>query len=118
MSERPEGSDDPRVAVYRVVDETERSYLAAHGHYGSSPSQSGKYFALTLDGARAFANAPMNAGAFIIQTALPASIVSRGMIFYDPGPHGAGLSLFFPRQLLVDVDASMSPPVIWSGAEA
>ena len=41
MSERPEGSDDPRVAVYRVVDETERSYLAAHGHYGSNPSQSG-----------------------------------------------------------------------------
>jgi hypothetical protein len=56
MSGGPVSTDDPTVVVYRVVDATELSYLLAHGHYGSNPSQSGKYFALTLDGARAFAN--------------------------------------------------------------
>ena len=118
MSHRSQQADDPVVVVYRVIDDSERRYLAAYGDYGSNPSQSGKYFALTLDGASAFARAPMNTGTVITRTTLPASIVQRGMMFNDPGANGAGLSVFFPQQLLTVVYDSMSVPVIWSGAEA
>ena len=68
VSDRSPGERDPPVVVYRVVDETELSYLKYHGDYGWNPSQSGKYFALTIDGARAFAEAPMNAGTTITTT--------------------------------------------------
>lgn len=103
------------VVVYRVVDDTELSYLLAHGHYGSNPSQSGKYFALTLDGARAFANAPMNAETTITTTTLRQSVVNRGVTFNDPGTNGAGPSVFFSQQQLGDVYGTMALPAIWKG---
>jgi hypothetical protein len=113
MSDRSPVGEDQLVAVYRVVDDTELSYLESHGHYGSNPSQSGKYFALTLDGARAFANAPMNTGSTITTTALPRSVINRGITFSDPGANGAGLSIFFSQQQLGDTYGTMSRPVIW-----
>jgi hypothetical protein len=100
------------VQVYRVVDDAELSWLALHGDYGSNPSQSGKYFALTLEGARAFASAPMNANARITATRLPEWIVSLGRMFRDPGFHGGGRSVFFPQAKLFMVYASMTPPEV------
>jgi hypothetical protein len=115
MSDKSFGEDELPVIVYRVADETELAYLEAHGHYGSNPSQSGKYFALTLDGARAFANAPMNTGSTITTATLPHSVANRGVRFNDPGRYGAGLSVFFSQRQLGEVYGSISRPVIWKG---
>jgi hypothetical protein len=103
---------DPRVAVYRVVNPTELAYLLVTGNYGSNPNRSGKYFALTLTGARAFAGAAMNAGSTITGTTLPQSVVSQGWGMTDPGPHGAGSSVFFDEAQLPMVYDVMTPPVI------
>jgi hypothetical protein len=105
-------TDDPRVTVYRVVDATELSFLAAEGNYGSSPSQSGKYFTLTLAGARAFASAPMNVQTTITSTTLPQSVLADGRLFFDPGVRGAGRSVFFSQPQLPTVYGAMTPPKI------
>jgi hypothetical protein len=103
---------DPRVAVYRVVDPTELAYLLMTGNYGSNPNRSGKYFALTLTGARAFAGAPMNAGCMTTETTLPQSVISQGWAMTDPGLQGAGSSVFFDDNQLPMVYGAMTPPVI------
>jgi hypothetical protein len=113
MSDKWFGEDDPPVSVYRVVDEPELSYLETYGNYGSNPSQSGKYFALTLDGARAFANAPMNVGSTLTTATLPQSVANRGVRFNDPGRYGAGSSIFFSQRQLGEVYGTISRPVIW-----
>ena len=117
MGDRSPGNVDPRVPLYRVVDAIELSYLETHGDYGSNPSQSGKYFALTAEGAHAFANAPMNAGATVTSTTLPKSIVDRGVTFNDPGPNGTGISVFFSQQQLAAVYGNMAVPAIRKGCE-
>jgi hypothetical protein len=99
---------------WRVVDATELRYVQAHGDYGSNPSRSGKYFALTIRGAQAFASAPMNAGSTITATGLPQSVVNGGFIVNDPGPYGAGSSVFFEELQLAMVYGTMRPPVILS----
>jgi hypothetical protein len=104
--------DELRVTVYRVVDPTELAYLQATGNYGSNPSESGKYFALTAEGAQAFASAPMNAGTTITSTTLPQGVVSQGFQFNDPGSQGAGPSVFYAQPQLPSVYGSMTPPVI------
>jgi hypothetical protein len=91
----PTNGVDPRVTVYRVVDPTELAYVQAMGNYGSNPARSGKYFALTAAGARAFAGAPINAGSTITRTTLPQSVINQAFRFNDPGRWGAGLSIFF-----------------------
>lgn len=114
------GGDDPRsggapgtrVAVFRVVDAVELGFLQATGQYGSNLNRSGKYFALTLDGARAFANATMNVGCRITATTLPLSIMQAGVHFHDPGLNGAGPSVFFAELQLESVYASMADPWI------
>ena|SRR6266851_9655268 len=105
-------SNDPRIAVYRVIDATELAHLAMTGSYGSNPNQSGKYFALTLAGATAFAAAPINAGSTITETTLPQSVVSQGFAIIDPGPHGAGRSVHFAEVQLPMVYRAMGPIVI------
>jgi hypothetical protein len=87
------------------------------GNYGSNPSRSGKYFALTLAGARAFAAAPMNAGSAITETTSPRSMVAQGFAVRDPGPYGAGPSVFFSEHQLPLVYAVMSRPVIIGGVQ-
>ena len=105
-------NNDPRVPVYRVVDQTEWAYLQATGNYGSNPAQSGKYFALTLAGAQAFASHPANARSTITGTTLPRSVVNRGFLFNDPGQYGAGPSVFFAQPQLPTVYGTMTPPAI------
>ncbi len=39
------------------------------------------------------------------------------MTFNDPGPHGAGGSVFFSQQQLAAVNGTMSVPAIWQGCE-
>jgi len=116
MLEKPGGTGDPPMVVYRVVDAVELARLETHGDYGSNPSRFGKCFALTSDGATAFADAALNAGTTITRTTLPASIVSNGTRFNDPGPNGAGASIFFAEAQLAEVYGTRSPPVVWHGA--
>jgi hypothetical protein len=103
---------DPSVPLYRVIDATELAYLRLTGDYGSSPSRSGKYFALTLSGARAFHSHPINRGATITQTDLPQSIVAQAFAFWDPGRHGAGQSVRFGEAQLPMVYGAMTRPTI------
>jgi len=103
---------DPIIRLYRVVDSTELAYLQAHGNYGSNPSHSGKYFALTLTGAQTFASAPMNAGSRITGTELSQSIVNIGFMVNNPGQYGAGRSVFFEERLLPTIYGTMARPVI------
>jgi hypothetical protein len=95
-----------------VVDPTELAYLRATGNYGSNPSRSGKYFALTLTGAQSIARHPINVTSTITGTTLPQFIVHPGFDFADPGPHGAGPSVFFAEWQLFMVCGMMTPPVI------
>ncbi|MGH9810735.1 MAG: hypothetical protein ACRD9W_26385 [Terriglobia bacterium] len=104
--------DDRRVSVYRVVHSTELAHLRVTGNYGSNPHRSGKYFALTLAGAQAFARAPFNAGSTITSTTLPRSVIDQSFRFYDPGQHGAGPSVFFGQRELAIVYGAMTPPVV------
>jgi len=107
---------DLHVTVYRAMDATELAYLQITGNFGSNPNRSGKYFALTLAGAIAFASAPMNAGSTIIETTLPQSVVSLGWTMIDPGPHGAGHSVYFEEAQLPVVYGAMTLPMIVAGA--
>ena len=95
--------DELRVTVYRVVDPIELAHLQATGNYGSRPSESGKYFALTATGAQAFASAPVNSGTTITSTTLPQVIISQGYQFVDPGPKGPGASVFYAQPQLPSV---------------
>ena len=98
--------------MYRVVDPTELAYVQATGNYGSNPSRSGKYFALTIMGARAYASHPMSAGSTITSTTLPQSVVTQGFQFLDPGQYGAGPSVFFGQAQLPTIYGTMTPAVI------
>jgi hypothetical protein len=109
-------SNDPRIALYRVIDATELAHLVMTGSYGSNPSRSGKYFALTLAGATAFAASPINAGSTITETTLPQSAVSQGFAMIDPGPHGAGRSLYFEEVQLPMVYGAMTLPIALADA--
>jgi hypothetical protein len=109
-------NNDPSVPVYRVVDATELAYLLMVGNYGSNPSRSGKYFALTLVGATAFAAAPMNFGSTLTETTLPQSILGQGWLMIDPGAHGAGDSVYFEEVLLPSVYSTMTLPRVVTGA--
>jgi hypothetical protein len=99
----------PRVTVYRVIDSIELAYLRANGDYGPNPNGAGKYFALTLAGARAFAAHPINAGRTITETTLPQSIFVRGFGMNEPGPNSPGPSMHFDEKDLPAVYASMTP---------
>lgn len=105
-------ASDPRVPVYRVIDARELTYLMRTGNFGSNPSRSGKYFALTLAGANVFAAAPMNAGATVTETTLPKSIVSQGWAMIDPGSTGAGPSVYFDEMQLAMVYGAMGPVTV------
>ena len=85
------------------------------GNYSSNPSRSGKCFALTLAGAQVFVATPMNAGSTITETTLPRSLIAQGFAVRDPGPYGAGLSIFFAEHQLPIVYAAMTPPVVIGG---
>ena len=101
-------SDGPRVPVYRVIDAVELAYLRANGDYGPNPNGSGKYFALTLLGARAFAAHPINAGRTITETTVPQSILSFGTNIIEPGPNSPGPSVHFDEPELAAVYRAMT----------
>jgi hypothetical protein len=92
-----------------VIDAIELNHLSS-GNYGSNPNRSGKYWAMTLTGARAFASHPANAGCVVTLTTLPRLIPNQGHIFIDPGAHGAGRSVFFSAARLPMVYGVMTPP--------
>jgi hypothetical protein len=105
-------SNDRRVAVYRVIDAVELAYLRIKGDYGPNPNGSGKYFALTLVGARAFAAHPINTGRTITETTLPRSILALGSSIIEPGPNSPGPSVHFDETELPVVYSAMTPAKI------
>lgn len=105
-------NNDPPVPVYRVVDGIELAYLQNNGDYGPNPNGSGKYFALTLTGARAFAAHPINSGRTITQTTLPQSVVSLGFNMIESGLNSPGPSVHFDEPDLVVVYGAMTPVTI------
>lgn len=105
-------NSDPRVSLYRVVDPTELAYLQVNGDYGPNPNGSGKYFSLTLVGARAFAAHPINAGRTITETTLPQSIVTKGFSMIEPGPNSPGPSVHFDESELPIIYAAMTPIIV------
>jgi hypothetical protein len=107
-------SDDPYVNIYRAIDDVELDYLKANGNYGHNPSMSGKYFALTLGGAQAFAGWSQNEAATVTGTSIPRSVLEQGHLFNDPGVHGAGPSVHFSDTVLPRVYRTMTPPHIHS----
>lgn len=99
------------VDLYRVIDLTEWAYLLLHGNYGSNPSRSGKYFALTLHGAFAFASAPMNTRSKVTHITLaPSIIAANGFRMLDRGTLGAGPSIYFDEPLLPLIYSAMTAP--------
>lgn len=108
----PIAKTDPHVSLFRVIDAIELAYLQRNGHYGSNPSRSGKYFALTVAGARAFATASINAGSTVTETSLPRAIVSQGWPMIDPGANGAGPSVYFDEAQLPMVYGAISPVLV------
>jgi RHS repeat-associated protein len=97
----PNGS----VTLYRVIDARELAHVQRFGDYGFSDSGSGKYFAFTEEGARRFSRASINVGRQMTLTSytIPASYLQRGYIFNDPGPTGAGRSIHFSDDVLLDI---------------
>lgn len=89
-------SRDDVIPLWRVVGPSELQDIRRFGDYGLSPNESGKYFALTEEGAREFAGTPFNQGRQLTLTRIdaPRSFVEeRGYLFNDPG--GAGPSVHF-----------------------
>ena len=108
----PTFQTDPRVNLYRVIDSTELAHLRSTGSYGSNPNGSGKYWALTLAGAKNFASHPVNSGCVITRTSLPRSVLNHGYFLTDPGRHAAGTSVFFSETHLPMVYGAMTQPVV------
>jgi RHS repeat-associated protein len=99
--------------LWRAVEESELNDVLAFGDYGTSPSMAGKYFALTEEGARNFANAAINAGKRMTITSIevPTSFVERfAQAVSDPG--GAGASIFFAEEILPRLYAATGLPAI------
>jgi len=98
--------------IYRAVDPAELAHLSASGDYGFSPNKSGKYFALTLNGAYDFAEHPFNASMnlTVTQTTVPKTVLREGFFFKDPG--GAGPSVYFSDAQLPKVYSTMTRPQI------
>jgi RHS repeat-associated protein len=98
--------------LYRAIDPTELAYLQAHGDYGFSPNQSGKYFALTMAGVVNFVNMPQNANRnlTITYTSVPNNVADTGSRFNDTG--AAGPSVHFSDPQLPPVYKTMTPPQI------
>jgi hypothetical protein len=100
------------VELFRVVAPAEAEYLSKHGNYGASPSQAGKYFALTPAGAFAFSTDPINKDSVITATSVPKSVYDIGFKMNDPGKTGAGPSVFYEDSQLPIVYSTMTPPVL------
>jgi hypothetical protein len=99
--------------LWRAVGESELNDVIAFGDYGTSPSMAGKYFALTEEGVRNFANAAFNAGRRMTITSIevPTSFVERfGQAVSDP--RGAGASIFFAEEILPRLYATTGLPAI------
>jgi hypothetical protein len=98
------------VTLFRVVGEGELGDILRFGDYGLSPNFSGKYFALTEEGARAFMASGFNAGRRMVLTSISvsASFLARGSIFPDVG--GAGEPVHFADEVPPDLYAASELP--------
>ena len=107
-----EVEDIARVRLYRAIGESELDDVLRFGDYGLSPGGGGKYFALTEEGARAFASSDFNAGRRMTITSIevPESFLERGYQFFDVG--GAGPSIHFADDVLPDLYETAGLPEI------
>lgn len=105
--------NDTKVTLYRAIGETELNDLLKFGDYGLSPNQSGKYFALTEQGMIDFAKSSFNEGRqmTLTSTNIPSSWLEKGFQFFDSG--GAGQSVHFSDEVLIELYQVMELPHIW-----
>ncbi len=98
--------------IYRAVSSSELNSINASRDFLSSPSMGGKYFALTHEGVKNFANSAFNASEnmTITSTRVPSSFLDNGTLFNDPG--GAGASVHFSDDFLPALNQVKSPIVI------
>lgn len=98
--------------VFRAIGQRELHDVLRFGDYGLSPSGGGKYFALTEGGAVSYANHSFNSGRRMTVTdiEIPKSFLDRGHTFNDPG--GAGPSIHFADDVLMDLYKVMGLPRI------
>ena len=101
-------AESEMVQIFRTVDQNELPSVL-NGTYGSSPSASGKYFALTQEGAQNVANSTMNAGQQMTMTSttIPRSVFNQGYLFNDTGL--AGPAIHFQQEFLPTLYNSMTP---------
>jgi RHS repeat-associated protein len=101
-SNQEEESED-LISLWRSVGPEELSDIIRFGDYGLSPNESGKYFALTEEGAREFAHTPFNESIEMTLTRIdvPRSYVESGYVFNDP--RGGGLSVHFTDEQLYEL---------------
>ena len=98
---------DKKVDIYRAVFDPELAVIISTGTYGSSPSENGKYFALTVIGVWNFATSPFNANKKMTITSvdIPISFLAKGYKYYDVG--GAGPSIHFAQTILPELYLNM-----------
>jgi RHS repeat-associated protein len=104
-------AESETVQIFRAVDQAEMGSVLSQGTYGSSPSMTGKYFALTQEGAQNFAGSAINAGKqmTITSTTIPRSVFNQGYFYTDVGANGAGASIHFSESYLSTLYNSMTP---------
>jgi hypothetical protein len=104
--------NDTKVTLYRAIGRSELNDVLKFGDYGLSPNESGKYFALTEQGARDFAKSSFNAGRQMTITSIETSSswLEKGHQFFDSG--GARQSIHFADEVLVDLYKSTGLPNI------
>jgi RHS repeat-associated protein len=104
---------DDTTTLYRAIGEEELQDVLRFEDYGLSPHQGGKYFSLTEQGARDFANTSFNAEQKMTITSMevPSKWLDKGFRFYDPG--GAGDAIHFADDVLPDLyQASERPKIL------
>jgi len=101
-----------KVTLYRAVDEAELNDVLRYGDYGLAPSEGGKYFSFTEEGARQFANSSINMGKRMTITSVevPESILQQGFRFFDSG--GGNASIHFDDDTLLNLYEIMGSPDI------
>lgn len=101
------GCPNPRFTLYRVVDQRELNYIVANGNYGHNLNRSGKYFALTQQGALNLIGTSIYPTGTLTSITVPEITFLMGHLFPDAG--GAGPSIFYDDEQLIYVYRTMTP---------
>jgi hypothetical protein len=113
------GDGSGSTTLYRVISQDELQDVQQFGDYHLSPHGGGKYFAVTEQGARNFANADFNQELELTLTSVEvpnAFLGNNGYYFDDIGQGGAGWSYHFRDEELGNMYEIMGPVAIMGRA--